>query len=1205
MIHYYVQLDNQQYGPYELQQLREFGLTPDILVYSTLSNEWKPAESYREIANFLTTVESVSPQTQDIYNASFYYKLSGNVYGPLSLSELSFLDINDNSLISIGNMQDWQLAGNIEGLMPTLQQLSANNAIDTGQSLQEDELREVIEDQEKDIIDLKEQVSRLLSQLEEETQKYQEIPIFDMSVDATEKYLNIEKEVDTMLLQLPIAKEESNSLYKKVFPTPDLEKAYYISEYKKNIGTIVNILNQVTTKSREAQSIYDNDLYLLDNSAASINTRAIYEQKKEEKKIVETVTAQIDRLSRNYVDNNDITVESLRQYLRTHQADIIEKYKNFKEEELDNISRKRREVKDTFTSVSRRIENKIQSVYQKNNDYFSSYFDQLYDTSKSEQTIWNTISSDNRNMMPSSSILFGYRQHEYNIFDKLVTISENCFIELLNNQHLIIRHNNATKPKVLDVVNTLIGRLMASTAPGRVIINMVDADEMDGTCDIFKSLNHNVFRILTRNEEIRKCFDEEDRNIGNIVQNMLLAPIRTLFEYNQNKENKQPYHLLVLEDFPVGINGESQMLLQKILKNGIRAGVNVIMLVNEDKIDLSDESRKAYNNCRMSELEKSCAVFDFTKEDSNLHFDILPDEYLHKIVQYVNTGVEIQEETVIPFGDYLIPEEEWWNRRSAKLIEVPFGISENKQIQRVKITQESGQNSAVVIGIPGSGKSVFLHTLICNAAVNYSPDELNMYLLDFSGVEFNTYALHNLPHARVIAPEAEREFGLSILKELVEEGTRRMNLCRDNHVSNIVDLKAKNPDIYIPRLLVIIDEFQKIFEIENDNISKEANSKIHNIIQEFRKFGINLILATQKLPPSYILPKDLIANRIVFKSSPNDFSALIQMNSGLKVPQLHTGECVYNSESGSPYDNKQVQTFLTTKRDYDGLLEKISKYEKRKNYEKKHRLLVFRGNDLPEFSERIVAPIHEASDKMPSEVGLYLGESIAIQETDVCVSLREESNNNLLIIGGEQDVAPKIAFYAACSAVAVHDEQSAKFYTFNFLRGDDPLMEDIDKVFYDLPNSTVLYKAADVLNILSLVKEEIDARRNDETALQSHIYLTFLAFHLARMFDQGGRRGNDVSECGALLDYILKNGPTVGVFTILHCDNYANLCRIGSPLSSFNYRVALQMSENESNKIVDSSIANKLYDIKRASSKYRAYFRDNSRNITTKFKPYK
>ena len=140
---------------------------------------------------------------------------------------------------------------------------------------------------------------------------------------------------------------------------------------------------------------------------------------------------------------------------------------------------------------------------------------------------------------------------------------------------------------------------------------------------------------------------------------------------------------------------------------------------------------------------------------------------------------------------------------------------------------------------------------------------------------------------------------------------------------------------------------------------------------------------------------------------------------------------------------------------------------------------------------------------------------------------------------------------------------------------------------------------------MTTIKEEIDERRKDEDMTQKHIYLTIYAFQLARMFDKGGRRGDDVSECGVLLDYILKNGPAVGVFTILQCDNWDNLNRIGNPLSSFTYRVALQMTENDSNKITGTSIASKLFVFNRPSSVFRAYFRDNNRNINIKFKPYK
>ncbi|MCM1198418.1 MAG: FtsK/SpoIIIE domain-containing protein, partial [Clostridium sp.] len=593
-------------------------------------------------------------------------------------------------------------------------------------------------------------------------------------------------------------------------------------------------------------------------------------------------------------------------------------------------------------------------------------------------------------------------------------------------------------------------------------------------------------------------------------------------------------------------------------------------------------------------------------EEQKTIFDVLSDEELQEAVKHVNSGVKVRREETVLFRDYLPDKSAWWTGKSAKYMEIPFGVSPDRQIQKLKITQESGQNSAVVIGIPGSGKSVFLHALICSAAINYSPDELNMYLIDFSGVEFNSYALHNLPHACVIAPEAEREFGLSVLNELVEEGIRRMELCRSNDVSNIVDLKEKNPSLCIPRLLVIIDEFQKIFEIENDFISREANSKIHIIIQEFRKFGINLILATQKLPSSSVLPKDLIANRIVFKSSPSDFSALISLPGNVRIPQLCTGECIYNSESGSPYDNHRVQGFLVKKSDIDGLLEQMTDFSRTIHFQNSHELRVFRGNDLPEFNRRRVALNHRQLAEIPDEVGIYLGESISIQETDICAVLRKESANNLLIMGGEPAVAQKIAYYAALSATTAHFDMSATFCVLNFLRPADALYEKLHAEFSSIPfSSQVISKAADVTESLSAVKEEIEERRKDEQRPQNHIYISIFAFQLARMFDRGGRRGDDVSECGVLLDYILKNGPASGVFTILQCDNYDNLSRIGYPLSNFAYRVALQMPENDSNKVAGSSIANKLFVFNRPSSVFRAYYIDNNRNINIKFKPYR
>lgn len=42
---------------------------------------------------------------------------------------------------------------------------------------------------------------------------------------------------------------------------------------------------------------------------------------------------------------------------------------------------------------------------------------------------------------------------------------------------------------------------------------------------------------------------------------------------------------------------------------------------------------------------------------------------------------------------------------------IPFGISEDNQIEELKLSQAERKNAALIIGKPGTGKSVLLHTL--------------------------------------------------------------------------------------------------------------------------------------------------------------------------------------------------------------------------------------------------------------------------------------------------------------------------------------------------------------------------------------------------------------------------------------------------------------------------------------------------------------
>ena len=1223
---YLVLLDNEQFGPYSLDTIREMKLMTDTLVKIQTSDEFRPASSYPELIDYLMVVDDRQSTNLSINldTTSFYYRENGQMYGPLSLWELSLLDIDMNSELSIDNMQNWTTADNIPGLIDTIRQISGEEERDRIYadrqqiSLNKDELEHVIKDQEEDLINkqkeidllnqklLKEQMETELAKTQPKPIEHQwiEIPTFDFSSDYKERYALLKKKIshNFSALKRLLPQEEK---FVKVFKSHEDEVDYQMNVYEQAMDDMCEQIAQMEDVAKEAKNIYIEDIQLLDASLSKLQHDVVCQLNEKIEEAVADSRKQIQELDNVNPNMRDRFMDTLKRELDNNKVEITRQMKGEQKKESLRIN----QIKSDITALYRQLLDEMrqaEEILQKTDQESSLFFNQTYDMASSSSEVWAKI--EDRKQLPPTRLILGTENLSISIDNEPLSFNKRVFFNFLNAKNLLVRYGKASKNEAESFVTTLLGRLIASSRPGNVQVSMVDTEDMCGTSNILTRLNRQVYSLCVKSDDVRKIIDWMKDHIADIKVNLLQSPINSLLEYNQKKDNKEAYQVLVIKGFPFGFGGDSLAVLNTILRNGISAGVNVVMLIDEEELDRNEDAKKLMSRISDEALQ-NCSCVDFVNRQIDnctlCDLDILSDEVLTNIVHYANKGFEVREDEKVLLSDYLPAEEDWWSCRSAHHADIPFGLTDDKQVAKLKITQESGQNSAVVIGIPGSGKSVFLHSIICNAIVNYSPDELNLYLIDFSGVEFNTYANHKLPHAKVIAPEAEREFGLSILTELVEEGNRRMTLCRDNDVSNIVDLKARHPEMRVPRLLVIIDEFQKIFEIENDAISRDANSKIHIIIQEFRKFGINLILATQRLPSGSILPKDLIANRVVFKSSLNDFSALITLPSTLRMPQLRTGECIYNSESGSQYDNTRVQGFFISMNDINSLLDKVYDYSKRKGIISVG-MTVFRGNDLPSFRDRRIEESHHYTSDIPDEVGVYFGESIAINETDVCAVIRKEACNNILVIGGEPNVAQRIAYYATLSATTAHTDESASFYMFNYIRGAEEEVAEMNDTLLSLPFVVKMgNRLNDVTEYLTEIQAEIEARKNDETRAMNHIYLSFYAFQLARMFDRGGRRGDDVSDCGKLLDYILRNGPTYGVFTVLQVENLESLSRIGTPISVFNYRIALQMSENDSNKVVGSSIASKLFVFNRPSSKYRAYFRDNNRNITIKFKPYK
>jgi hypothetical protein len=80
---------------------------------------------------------------------------------------------------------------------------------------------------------------------------------------------------------------------------------------------------------------------------------------------------------------------------------------------------------------------------------------------------------------------------------------------------------------------------------------------------------------------------------------------------------------------------------------------------------------------------------------------------------------------------------------------------------------------------------------------------------------------------------------------------------------------------------------------------------------------------------------------------------------------------------------------------------------------------------------------------------------------------------------------------------------------------------------------------------------------------------------------------------------VLRDGPAVGVYTVVWCDSLTNLNRTleRQGLREFEMRVLFQMSAADSSNLIDSPLASKL-------GLHRALFYSEERGQPEKFRPY-
>lgn len=536
-------------------------------------------------------------------------------------------------------------------------------------------------------------------------------------------------------------------------------------------------------------------------------------------------------------------------------------------------------------------------------------------------------------------------------------------------------------------------------------------------------------KILVNKDDIRNAIFKLSQYVDEVGQSKFVG-YRDIFDYNRNVTDKQePLKCLCLLDFPKYFDERMLDELYNIVNNGAEYGIQVLIDFNEDY--LNDNYRESVMNI-MSKIMSKCTQLEyvFGKWKFNngvcLRFATTPDSYIMR--QFMNIYDEQYEDmknTNLPLGK-IISRDKWFESSSSDNLTIPIGKNEYGEIQKL-VLGEKTSHYALVIGSTGSGKSTLLHTIIMSAIASYSPDELNLYLMDFkSGTEFKVYGEKKIPHIKLLALDAMQEFGQSILDNLWEEMNRRSKLFNEliSQGMNIKDIKdyRRLTRKKLPRILVVADEFQMLFsEEQNRKIANYCGGKLADFISLARVYGIHFLLATQtlsRLNSGFAIRKSTLNEmyvRIGLKCTVEESGALFGVKNGdVAFEKMGTdmGSAVYTEDyvQGKPVGFKVA---YCDEMKQEEMLAEIENY-----YcltESGEQTRIFTGNSVPDIKD--CRSFYEVDSKeVYSSVSILLGEPIRIAPP-VKLNINRVKRNNLLMVGGDQSMMDRLVALYMLSAV--------------------------------------------------------------------------------------------------------------------------------------------------------------------------------------------
>lgn len=223
---------------------------------------------------------------------------------------------------------------------------------------------------------------------------------------------------------------------------------------------------------------------------------------------------------------------------------------------------------------------------------------------------------------------------------------------------------------------------------------------------------------------------------------------------------------------------------------------------------------------------------------------------------------------------------EQWEEKP-KWFTVPIGLydSPKTQSQGLQCVDFATEGHYGIYGAPGTGKTSLLKTLVLALGTYYTPEDVNIYILDCGGWSMSVFA--NMPHVGGVALDSEEEKFLKFEKLIMEEFESRKRLFLKNAVSSLTAYRdVVSPDM--PAIVIAIDNIIPIFDLYPD-----LENLFVTIAREGATYGIYMVYTANSTSGVRYKVLQNIRGAIAFElTDKGDYATLVGRLDGMSLPKV-------------------------------------------------------------------------------------------------------------------------------------------------------------------------------------------------------------------------------------------------------------------------------------------------------------------------------